>query len=94
MIGVVFLALPQVPLTLGNAVIAITEENNRLFPDRAINESTVATSTGLMNLLSATVGGIPMCHGAGGMAGHVAFGAHWRPTHLAWYSSFGDGFSV
>jgi Molybdate transporter of MFS superfamily len=75
MIGVVFLALPQVPLTLGNAVIAITEENNRLFPDRAVNEGTVATSTGLMNLLSATVGGIPMCHGAGGMAGHVAFGA-------------------
>jgi MFS superfamily sulfate permease-like transporter len=74
-IGVVFLALPQVPLTLGNAVIAITEENNRLFPDRAVNEGTVATSTGLMNLLSATVGGVPMCHGAGGMAGHVAFGA-------------------
>jgi MFS superfamily sulfate permease-like transporter len=75
MIGVVFLALPQVPLTLGNAVIAITEENNRLFPDRLVNEGTVATSTGLMNLLSATVGGIPMCHGAGGMAGHVTFGA-------------------
>ncbi len=32
-VGVVFLALPQVPLTLGNAIIAITEENNRLFPD-------------------------------------------------------------
>jgi hypothetical protein len=61
MIGIVFLALPQVPLTLGNAVIAITEENNRLFPDRAVNEGTVATSTGLMNLLSATIGGIPMC---------------------------------
>jgi MFS superfamily sulfate permease-like transporter len=75
MIGIVFLALPQVPLTLGNAVIAITEENNRLFPDRAVNEGTVATSTGLMNLLSATIGGIPMCHGAGGMAGHVTFGA-------------------
>jgi MFS superfamily sulfate permease-like transporter len=75
MIGVVFLALPQIPLTLGNAVIAITEENNRLFPDRTVNEGTVATSTGLMNLLSATVGGVPMCHGAGGMAGHVAFGA-------------------
>lgn len=75
LIGTVFLALPQVPLTLGNAVIAITEENNRLFPDRPLNESKVATSTGLMNLLSAGVGGIPMCHGAGGMAGHVQFGA-------------------
>src|SRR5262249_41284185 len=75
LIGTVFLALPQVPLTLGNAVIAITEENNRLFPNRPVNESKVSTSTGLMNLLSAAVGGVPMCHGAGGMAGHVQFGA-------------------
>jgi MFS superfamily sulfate permease-like transporter len=73
--GALFLALPQIPLTLGNAVIAITEENNRLFPDRAVNESRISTSTGLMNLLSASVGGVPMCHGAGGMAGHVRFGA-------------------
>jgi MFS superfamily sulfate permease-like transporter len=28
-----------------------------------------------MNLLSASLGGVPMCHGAGGMAGHVQFGA-------------------
>jgi len=75
LIGTVFLALPQVPLTLGNAVIAITEENNRLFPQRPVNEGKIATSTGLMNLLSAGVGGVPMCHGAGGMAGHVQFGA-------------------
>jgi MFS superfamily sulfate permease-like transporter len=74
-VGTLFLALPQVPLTLGNAVIAITEENNRLFPGRPVNESKIATSTGLMNLLSACVGGVPMCHGAGGMAGHVQFGA-------------------
>jgi MFS superfamily sulfate permease-like transporter len=75
LMGAVFLALPQVPLTLGNAVIAITEENNHLFPDRPLGEGKIATSTGLMNLLSAGVGGVPMCHGAGGMAGHVQFGA-------------------
>ena len=75
LIGTVFLALPQVPLTLGNAVIAITEENNRLFPQRSVNESKISTSTGLINLLSASLGGVPMCHGAGGMAGHVQFGA-------------------
>jgi predicted benzoate:H+ symporter BenE len=75
LIGTVFLALPQVPLTLGNAVIAITEENNRLFPNRPVSEGKIATSTGLMNMLSAGVGGVPMCHGAGGMAGHVQFGA-------------------
>lgn len=75
LIGSTLLALPQLPLTLGNALIAITEENNRLFPDRPVTENKVACSTGIMNLGSAVVAGVPMCHGAGGMAGHVAFGA-------------------
>ena len=73
--GTALLALPQLPLTLGNAVIATREENNRLFPDRAVTENSIATSTGAMNLASAALGGVPMCHGAGGMAGHVTFGA-------------------
>ena len=75
LIGTVFLALPQMPLTWGNAIIAITEENNRLFPDRPVSEQRVAISTGVINVGSAMLGGIPMCHGAGGMAGHVRFGA-------------------
>jgi len=74
-LGLVFLALPQIPLTLGNAIMATTEENNRVFPDRPVNENRLSTSTGILNLFGASVGGIPMCHGAGGMAGHVAFGA-------------------
>ncbi len=73
--GFLLLALPQVPLTFGNALISITEENNRLFPDRPVSERSVAFSTGAMNLFSSAMGGIPMCHGAGGMAGHVRFGA-------------------
>jgi MFS superfamily sulfate permease-like transporter len=73
--GVVLLALPQFPLTLGNAVIGIRQENNRLFPDRPVTVKKVAASTGLMNLASSAVGGVPMCHGVGGMAGQVAFGA-------------------
>jgi MFS superfamily sulfate permease-like transporter len=75
LIGTTLLALPQLPLTLGNALIAIREENNRLFPDRSVSENRIAASTGVMNLASAALGGVPMCHGAGGMAGHVAFGA-------------------
>jgi predicted benzoate:H+ symporter BenE len=74
-VGAVFLALPQLPLTFGNALIAITEENNREFPDRPVTERRVAFSTGLLNLWSSALGGVPMCHGAGGMAGHVQFGA-------------------
>lgn len=73
--GLVLLALPQLPLTFGNAYLSITEENNKLFPDRPVTQKSVALSTGVMNVLSGTLGGIPMCHGAGGMAGHVMFGA-------------------
>jgi MFS superfamily sulfate permease-like transporter len=74
-LGLLLLALPQLPLTFGNAFIAITEENNRLFPDRPVTTRQVAYSTGFVNLWSSALGGIPMCHGAGGMAGHVKFGA-------------------
>jgi MFS superfamily sulfate permease-like transporter len=74
-VAMIVLVLPQLPLTFGNAVVAIVEENNRLFPEHAITEKRVAISTGLMNLFAGSLGGVPMCHGAGGMAGHVRFGA-------------------
>jgi MFS superfamily sulfate permease-like transporter len=74
-VAMVVLVLPQLPLTFGNAVVAIVEENNRLFPEHAVTEKRVAISTGLMNLFAGSLGGVPMCHGAGGMAGHVRFGA-------------------
>jgi hypothetical protein len=74
-VGVVLLALPQVPLTLGNAIIAPVEFNNREFPDRPITERRVAVTTGLMNALGSLIGAVPMCHGAGGMAAQVRFGA-------------------
>jgi len=74
-VGVVLLALPQVPLTLGNAVIAPVEFNNREFPDRPVTERKVAVSTGIMNTVGSLIGAVPMCHGAGGMAAQVSFGA-------------------
>lgn len=74
-VGTLLFTIPQIPLTLGNAVIAIVAENNELFPDRKVTEEKIAVSQGIMNLVSPLFGGIPMCHGAGGMAGHVRFGA-------------------
>ena len=74
--GIAILAIPQIPLTLGNAVIAVTAENNRLFHDRPVTEKKISVFQGLMNLVSPIFGGVPVCHGAGGMAGHVRFGAH------------------
>lgn len=73
--GTLLFTIPQIPLTLGNAVIAITAENNELFPDRKVTEKKIAVSQGIMNLVTPFFGGVPMCHGAGGMAGHVRFGA-------------------
>jgi Molybdate transporter of MFS superfamily len=73
--GTLILGLPQAPLTLGNAIIGMAEENNELFPDRPAKVKTIAVDHGFMNIFSTAIGGIPLCHGAGGMAGHVRFGA-------------------
>ncbi len=73
--GFVILGLPQAPLTLGNAIIGTVAENNTYFPDRKVTAKTISIDHGFMNLISACIGGIPMCHGAGGMAGHIRFGA-------------------
>src|SRR3972149_3417095 len=73
--GFVILGLPQAPLTLGNAIIGTVAENNSYFPDRKITVKTISIDHGIMNLISTCIGGVPMCHGAGGMAGHIRFGA-------------------
>ncbi len=73
--GMVLLGLPQAPLTLGNAIIGTCAENNARFPDRKVKARTISIDHGVMNLIGTCIGGIPMCHGAGGMAGHIRFGA-------------------
>ncbi len=73
--GFVILGIPQAPLTLGNAIIGTVHENNEYFPDRKTSAKAISIDHGIMNLISTFIGGIPMCHGAGGMAGHIRFGA-------------------
>ncbi len=73
--GFVVLGLPQAPLTLGNAIIGTVAENNAHFPDRKVTAKTISIDHGVMNLISVSLGGVPLCHGAGGMAGHIRFGA-------------------
>jgi hypothetical protein len=68
-------ALPQIPLTTLNSVIAVCALSTDLFPGRAARPRGVAVSVGLMNLLSGWFGAMPMCHGAGGLAGQFRFGA-------------------
>ena len=73
--GFILLGLPQAPLTLGNVIIGTVAENNHYFPDRKVTARKIILDHSIMNLFSVFLGGIPMCHGAGGMAGHIRFGA-------------------
>lgn len=73
--AVLLLVLPQAALTVGNAVLATAEEHNRLFPEREVTVRELAFDHAALNAFAATIGGVPMCRGAGGMAGHIRFGA-------------------
>jgi MFS superfamily sulfate permease-like transporter len=68
-------ALPQIPLTTLNSVIAVCALSVDLFPSRAADPRKVSISVGMMNLVACWFGGMPMCHGAGGLAGQYRFGA-------------------
>jgi predicted benzoate:H+ symporter BenE len=74
--GTEFAVLPQIPLTLTNAIIVTAAVSRQLFPREVIpvNERNLALTTGLGNLLAAPFGGYLMCHGAGGITGHFRFG--------------------
>ena len=74
--GFLLLALPQIALSLGNSVLATRQLAMDLFPGRApLSLRRIGVTYAVMNLVSAPLGGVPVCHGSGGMAGHYAFGA-------------------
>ncbi len=60
------LVLPQVVLTIANAILATSLLTKDLFAVD-IPPKKFSTSIGLMNLTSVPFGGFPMCHGAGGL---------------------------
>jgi MFS superfamily sulfate permease-like transporter len=72
--GLVLLALPQIPLSLGNSVLATRQITEDLFPERPVTVRGIGLTYSLMNLINPFFGGIPTCHGSGGMMGHYAFG--------------------
>jgi sulfate permease, SulP family len=73
----VLLVLPQLPLTFANSCLAPADAARRYFPGRAdaVTPGRLARTLGAANLLAGTVSGMPVCHGAGGMSAHHAFGA-------------------
>jgi hypothetical protein len=73
--GFLLLALPQIPLSLGNSILATKQIAADLFPERRITARKIGLTYSIMNLVNPFLGGVPTCHGSGGMAGHYAFGA-------------------
>jgi len=68
-------AVPQLPLTTLNSVVAVCHLSKELFPESPAAPSKVSISVGLMNLCGGWLGAMPCCHGAGGLAAQVRFGA-------------------
>lgn len=77
MVALFVLVLPQLPMTVGNAIIANADLSKEYFSEDAkkVTYKTTTLSMSIANLISFLVGGIPLCHGAGGLAAHYHFGA-------------------
>ena len=65
----------QIPLTATNAVISTSSLIKTYWPEKKVPERQLSLNTGIMNLVVPFFGGMPMCHGAGGLAGQYYFGA-------------------
>jgi hypothetical protein len=65
----------QIFLTLGNAVIATAALCRKYYPERKVSERDLALNMGLLNMISPFFGGVPLCHGADGVASQYLFGA-------------------
>jgi MFS superfamily sulfate permease-like transporter len=68
------LVIPQAFLTLTNAILATVLLLQDLFREQ-VPAKNLSRVIGAMNLVSVPLGGFPMCHGAGGLAGQYRFGA-------------------
>ncbi len=78
------LVLPQIPMTLGNAVMANADLSIQYFPvdGRRVTYKALCISMALGNLAAFFLGGMPMCHGAGGLASRYRFGARTGGSNL------------
>jgi len=75
--ALILLVLPQIPLTLGNAIVATRDCALSYFgpKGRHVTAGSLAGTMALANLCSGIFGGTPVCHGAGGLTAHYRFGA-------------------
>lgn len=71
------LVIAQIPLTFGNSVVATADAERSYFGDRAtrVRPGRLAGSIAASNLAAGVAGGLPVCHGAGGVTAHARLGA-------------------
>ncbi len=72
--GLILLGIPQIPLSLGNSIFATNQIAQDLFPEKKVTVRKIGLTYSVMNIISPFLGGIPVCHGSGGIAGHYTFG--------------------
>ena len=72
----------QIPLTATNAVISTSSLITKYWPDEDVSVGRLSFSHSIMNLVAPWFGGMPMCHGAGGLAGQYYFGARTAGANL------------
>ncbi len=79
------LVLPQAPLSFANSCLATADAAKTYFGERArdVRPGRLASTFGTANLLAGAIGGMPVCHGAGGLTAHVTFGARTGAAPLA-----------
>jgi len=80
--GFVLAGFAQIALTASNAVIATSALIKDYWPDKPVSEKKLALNQGIMNAVVPFFGGMPMCHGAGGLAGQYYFGARTGGTNI------------
>ena len=80
--GLVLAGFAQIALTATNAVIATSALIKEYWPDKPVSEKKLALNMGVMNTVVPFFGGMPMCHGAGGLAGQYYFGARTGGTNI------------
>lgn len=72
----------QIPLTITNATIATAALISTYWPDKPVTARRLSWNQGIMNTVLPFFGGMPMCHGAGGLAGQYYFGARTGGTNI------------
>ena len=74
LVGFIILAIPQIPLSLGNSILATQKVSEDLFPEKKIKVKDVSYTYSFMNIINPFFSGLPVCHGSAGMMGHYTFG--------------------